>query len=111
MQKPRLLYDTECPVCSNFVRLIKRKISETDLEYYPSGKNATDFQYVNKNGIVYTGIIAIDKLSADFSQILDYMWMLPPAYKTKGLAVAYKVGSVVRTAVGKIKKSCNCGKH
>lgn len=111
MQTPRILYDYGCPVCSNFIRLVKRKIPVESLEYYPSGPEAKDFEYINQQGTHSFGTVAIDAMSKDFPQITDYMWMLPPAYKTAGLKVAYKIGSAVRKVVGKVKKGCNCGRH
>lgn len=104
--KPRLLYDGTCPVCINYIRLVKKKISPEDVDFMPSNGNLNDFQYVSKDNQVYQGNTAIDMMARDFPAILDYMWMLPEGYRTAGLKAAYAVGSAVRKV---IKKGCNCG--
>ena len=103
--KPRLLYDGTCPVCINYIRLVKKKISPEDVDFMPANGNLNDFQYVSKDNQVYQGSIAIDMMARDFPAILDYMWMLPEGYRTAGLKAAYAVGSAVRKV---IKKGCNC---
>lgn len=104
--KPRLLYDGTCPVCINYIRLVKKKISPEDVDFMPANGNLNDFQYVSKDNQVYQGSIAIDMMAREFPAILDYMWMLPEGYRTAGLKAAYAVGSAVRKV---IKKGCNCG--
>ena len=107
--KPQIYYDATCPICSNYIRLVKRKISESDVEYLPSGADARDFKYITESGTVFTGVSAIERMSSDFPSILDCMWMLPPSLKTVGLKAAYKVGSAVRRTIAKVKRGCNCG--
>ena len=110
MAKPRLIYDGNCPVCTNYIRLIRKKIPEDQLDYYPTGGMLDDFQYVNANNQVYQGNNAIQQLANDFPQILEYAWMLPSKYKVGALQTAYKVGSAVRKVYSKVKKGCGCGK-
>lgn len=109
MALPRIVYDSNCPVCSEYMRLVKRKIGDTKVEYYPSEGKASDFEYINANGKSFLGVAAIDAMAKDFPTIKDYMWMLPAEYKTAGLKIAYKVGSIVRKAIGVVRKGCNCG--
>lgn len=108
MAKPRLFYDGNCPVCTNYVRLIRKKITSDDVDFVPTGGMSDDFQYADAQGSVHQGNAAIDQFAKDFPSILDYVWMLPAQYKVSALKVAYKVGSTVRKA---LKRGCNCGKR
>jgi len=107
--KPKIYYDASCPVCSSYIRLIKTKVSEDVVDYLDAGSDAKDFKYTDANGSTYTGTMAIDRMSKDFPAILDFMWILPPSLKTKGLKAVYKASGVVRRTIAKVKKSCNCG--
>jgi predicted DCC family thiol-disulfide oxidoreductase YuxK len=109
MNKPRLFYDANCPVCTNYIRLVRKKIDINELDFVSSGGMYDDFQYVNKLNEVTQGNAAIDSLSKDFPTILDYVWMLPPQYKVSGLKAAYKVGSALRKVINSAR-GCNCGK-
>ena len=108
--KPQLFYDSNCPVCSEFKRLAERKLGDS-VEYVPIGANKSDFEYVDADGKKFAGAKAVEKLSADFPQVKDNVWILPEKLKVTGLKVAYKVGSVVRKAISKVHHGCNCGKH
>lgn len=110
MKKPQLFFDSDCPVCSEFKRLVSRKLGDS-VEYVAIGAYKSDFEYVDATGTKYAGAKAIEKLSADFPQIKDYVWILPEKLKVTGLKIAYKVGSVVRKAISKVHHGCNCGKH
>ncbi|MCQ2123247.1 MAG: hypothetical protein MJZ25_03600 [Fibrobacter sp.] len=114
MALPKIIYDSSCPVCSEYMRLVKNKISKTEtngpkVEYQSSDGQASDFEYITASGKSFQGVAAIDAMAKDFPVIKDYMWMLPSEYKTAGLKIAYKVGSVVRKVLGTVKKGCNCG--
>jgi len=104
--KARLVYDGTCPVCTNYIRLVRKKISPDDLDFLASSGNLNDFQYINVSNQMYQGNTAIEMMAKDFPAIMDYMWMLPANYKIAGLQAAYAVGSAVRKV---IKKGCNCG--
>lgn len=105
--KPRLFYDGTCPVCTNYVRLIRKKVTPDEIEFVSSGDMNDDFQYADKSGTLHQGNLAINAFAKEFPSILDYVWMLPPQYKVSGLKAAYAVGSAVRKVV---KKGCGCGK-
>lgn len=107
---PRIVYDATCPVCTNFMRMIRYKV-KNGAEYFPADKDATDFKYIDANGKSYLGDAAIDKMTEDFPAIKEYMFMLPEKYRVKGLKAVYKVASPVRKVIGAVKKGCNCGKH
>lgn len=110
-RRPQLYYDKTCPVCSNYVRMLKKKVSEEKMDYLAASQDAKDFKYVNSEGLAFTGLVAIDKLTADFPEIKDFMFMLPPSLRASGLKTAYKVASVARRTINKItRKGCNCGK-
>lgn len=106
--KPSMVYDSGCPVCQNYMLLVKHKVGES-MDYVKSDGAASDFQYRDASGKQYNGAKAIERLASDFPAVKDYMWMLPQEYKTAGLKVAYKVGSVIRKAVSVVRKGCNCG--
>lgn len=101
MVKARLVYDGTCPVCTNYVRLVRKKISPELLDFIPSTGNLNDFQYINSANQVYQGNTAIEILAKDFPEILDYMWMLPEKYKLAGLKTAVAVGGAIRKVIKK----------
>lgn len=107
MTKPKLIYDGNCPVCTNYIRLIRKKIMPDRLDFSATGTGLDDFRYINAREESFDGSLAIDQFAKDFPNVLDYVWMLPTKYKVAGLKAAYKVGSVVRKAIG---KGCNCNK-
>lgn len=110
MTKPKLIYDGNCPVCTNYVRLIRRKIMPDKLDFSATGGGLDDFRYVNAKEEVFDGSLAIDQFAKDFPNVLDYVWMLPAKYKIAGLKAAYKVGSAVKKAVSRTR-GCNCNKR
>lgn len=110
MSKPRLVYDGNCPVCTNYVRLVRHRVGEDKMEFLPTTSMLDDFQYINANNQVYQGNTAIEQMAKDFPEILQFMWMLPSKYKVAGLTAAYNVGSAVRKVYNKITKGCGCGK-
>lgn len=110
MALPRIVYDAKCPVCTNFMHMIRFKVKDR-AEYYPSEEGAKDFKYVDSTGKEYTGTTAIDKMASDFPEIKEYMFILPEKFRKAGLKAVYKVAGPVRKVIGVVKKGCNCGKH
>jgi len=108
--KAKLYFDGNCPVCTSYIRLLRKKLDETKIEIIPFQSSAKEFQYVSADGRVYAGNRAIEQLAKDFPAVTNYFWILPDKYKVKALQVAYKVGSVVRNAITPKKKGCGCGK-
>lgn len=109
MPKAKVIYDGNCPVCTTYMRLVKNKLGSEKVEYITSSETATDFEYTSLAGKSYFGTQAIAAMAKDFPAIKDYAWYLPEKYRTVGLQMQYKVGSVIRKAVGIVKKGCNCG--
>lgn len=109
MAKAKVIYDGNCPVCTTYMRLVKRKIGEDKVDYVTASETASDFEYVSLSGKTSLGTQAISEMAKDFPAIKDYAWYLPSKYRTAGLQMQYKVGSVIRKAVGVVKKGCNCG--
>jgi hypothetical protein len=107
--KARLFYDGNCPLCNNYVRMLRKKIDPNKIEYIPSNIKASEFQFVTSSNQVFNGTPAIEQLAKAFPEVLSYFWMLPDKYKVVGLKAAYKVGGIIRKAI-KRKKNCNCGK-
>jgi len=109
MKKARLYYDGSCPVCANYVRLIMKKVNTRQIEFIPTHDNSKEFQFITAENVAYTGTKAIEMLAANFPEILNYFWMLPPKFKVKGVKAAYKVGGVLRKIIKKKnKKGCGC---
>ena len=76
-----------------------------------AGSEAKDFKYTDANGNTYTGTTAIDRMAKDFPEILDFMWVLPPSLRLKGLKTVYKASGVARRTIAKVtKRPCNCGR-
>ena len=107
--KCRLYYDARCPICTNYVTVLKRKLSSTDVIFTPTTENMDDFKFSDENGNIYTGKDAIEKMAIRFPVLLDYFWMLPEKFRVDGLKAAYKVGSMARQVIKKVS-GCGCGK-
>ena len=109
MNKARLFYDGNCPICNNYVRLLQKKIDLNKIQFIPTKTSSAEFQFVTADNQVFNGKPAIDQLAKAFPQILGYFWMLPNKYRVIGLKAAYSVGNALRK-VAKRKKGCGCGK-
>ena len=105
----RLFYDANCPICNNYVRMLRKKINPNRIQYIPTSIKSSEFQFVTSDNRVFNGTPAIEQLAKAFPEVLSYFWMLPDKYKIIGLKTAYKVGGAIRKAI-KRKKNCNCGK-
>ena len=115
--KYRLYYDATCPVCTNFIKLLRKKINISKISILPSPTDAKDFQFVDLQGRVYSGDSAVEQLSIAFPKIKNFFWMLPDKYKLKALKAAYQVGSAVRNILPRTTPrtprhagGCGCGK-
>lgn len=107
---PTLYYDSSCPICSGFASLLKRKIASGLNFESLNDSSANEFKYLNKNGALLSGDIALDALLADFPQVEDYFWMLPKSMKKNAVKTVVSTASVIRQALNKVKP-CNCGKR
>lgn len=111
MAKPQLIFDDGCPICANYVRILKKKVSETVLDYIPDGSGLDEFRYINADGVIYEGSPAIDALSKDFDEVNQFFWILPQKYRTSALKLAYRAASVTRQAIKAVSRGgCGCGK-
>lgn len=111
MPKPQLIYDANCPICSNYIRLLKKKITSDRLEYVPDGSNLDDFRYINSDGVAFDGNAAIDELTKDFDEVNQFFWLLPQKYRTTALKAVYTASSAVRTVLkAATRGGCGCGK-
>lgn len=104
----KLYYDGGCPICNNYVKLLKRKLNVSQIQFIATTEKLDDFKFVTGTGKVYYGVDATKQLAKQFPKVLDYFWMLPEKYKTAALSIAYKAGSVVRAVLK--KAGCGCGK-
>lgn len=110
MALPRIIFDATCPVCTNFMHMIRAKVKDR-AEYYKADEGARDFKYVDAKGASYSGTAAVDKMATDFPEIGDYLFILPEKFRKAGLKAVYKVAGPIRKIIGSVKKGCNCGKH
>jgi hypothetical protein len=106
--KSKLYYDSGCPICNNYVKLLKKKLSTTQIQFIATSEPLDDFKFTTPSGETYYGVDATKQLAAQYPKVLDYFWMLPTKYKSSALTVAYKTGSVVRKILK--KTGCGCGK-
>lgn len=107
MSLPKLMYDQNCPICVNYIRMIRNKVGPERLEIVPGDTNAEDFTYVGADGQSYLGKAGIDKFAGDFPEVLSYFWMLPSKLKSTALNAAYQVGSAARNYFR--RRGCGCG--
>jgi hypothetical protein len=111
MAKPQLIYDANCPVCTTYIAVLKKKVSPSELEYIPNGDGLDDFQYINSDGITFDGNEAIDAFSADYPQIKHLFFMLPEKYRTLGLKALYAAAGAARNVYkAATRGGCGCGK-
>lgn len=103
----KLYYDSGCPICNNYVKLLKRKLDQRRVKFIGTTEKLDDFKYVTSNNKTYYGTEATKQLAKEFPVVLDYFWMLPEKYKTSALSIVYKAGSVVRTVLKKTGCGCN----
>lgn len=111
MPKPKLIYDANCPICANYTRLLKKKISPEKLDYVPDGDGLDEFRYINSNEVAFEGRPAIDELSKDFPEVNQFFWLLPQKYRTTALKAAYTAASAARSVLKTVTRGgCGCGK-
>lgn len=116
--KPTLIYDTTCPVCTNYKNFIKSRLGDR-LDYEPATPEQKDVHYRLSTGQVFAGVKAVERLTTDFPEIRDLNMLLPKRLRdmginipgkvpTSGLKTVYRVSSVVRKSYQTIRKGCNC---
>ena len=106
--KSKLYYDGGCPICNNYVKLLKKKLDQNHIKFISTSENLDDFKYISRTNKTYYGTEATKQLAKEFPIVLDYFWMLPSKYKTAALSIAYKAGSIARSVLK--KAGCGCSK-
>ena len=104
----KLYYDAQCPVCNNFVALIKAKVDQSKISFIPISAAETNFEVEMPDGRILVGNTAVNELANAFPSILNYFWMLPGILKKPALNLAVKAGSAIRSVAK--KAGCGCGK-
>lgn len=107
--KCKLYYDSGCPICTNYVSVLRRKLNPTDIQFIPATEKLEEFKFVLEDGSIYMGKAGIEKMAQRFPVLLDYFWMLPERLRVTGLQTAYKVGSAARKIIKSVS-GCGCGK-
>ena len=105
----RLIYDSLCPICTNYVNMLKRKLPPSDIQFVAAQEKLDDFKFILDDGSSYSGKTAVEVMAKRFPVLLDYMWLLPEKMRIGGLKAAYAVSSAARTVLKKVK-GCNCGR-
>ena len=105
----KLYYDAQCPVCNNFIALIKAKVDHSKISFIPQTTSENNFKVELPNGTTLLGNAAINELANAFPAILNYFWMLPGILKKPALNLAVKAGSAIRNVIKKTS-GCGCGK-
>ena len=109
-----LYYDSDCPICSTLVKVLKSKLPGNRITFapLPQTEEVNEIRLSESDtGIVYTGTDAIEKLRGVFPAMDSYFWMIPKALRGGALQASYKAVSKVRKVYKKTTKShgCNCG--
>lgn len=106
-----LYYDSKCPVCSAFARILKNKLNSNKIQIVPLLDNSNDFKLKVPRGDIFVGKSAIDILLKDFPEIKSFYWMLPESFRGGAVKATISVASKVRNITNKItRRPCNCGK-
>lgn len=109
MSKCSLYYDGNCPICTNYVGILRRKLNPIDIQFIKATEPMDDFKFILDDGSIFYGKEAIAKMANRFPVLLDYFWMLPDKFKLSGLQSVYKASSIARAVIKKVG-GCNCGK-
>ena len=111
MEKPVLIYDGNCFICSNYVRLLKMYIPADKLDYEAMTGDSDEVSFKSSDGTIYQGQEAVDMLAKEVPETLSYFGMLPYRYRQSALQTAYNIGSAVRSIIKRVSGGgCNCGK-
>ncbi len=108
----KLYFDSECPVCTSFVKLLKKKLDTNQIEYLPieNPDEIKEFRFIAFDN-EFHGKEAIDELSRHFPEVLSYFWILPPQYRKNAAKKMYgfagKIRSLYRIIVGRGCRKCN----
>lgn len=96
---PRLYYDSGCPVCRSFAKLLDKHLKGA-VELIPmeeeSASQAREFRLETSEGHSLYGEQAVHELARLEPRIEEYFWMLPPSYRGKALVRTYKFGNWLR---------------
>jgi len=93
----RLYFDSHCPLCSSFAKLLQKHLSgEVEVVPLLQGEGAKDFKLELPTGEFLYGKEAIDALEKEVPKIKDFFWMLPDVYRGKALRKTYAFGKFLR---------------
>jgi hypothetical protein len=105
-----LYYDSNCPVCKSFVKLLEKQSSLDNLSFNQiSDEKLLEYKefYVQDGEKIFIGKEAINYLADFYPSIKDIFWILPPEYRKGALHKSYKMASWFRRwFLG--KKDCDC---
>ncbi|NLB62748.1 MAG: hypothetical protein GX801_01400 [Fibrobacter sp.] len=103
-----LKYDSECPLCNSFAKLLKRKLAGEavllEAMAATEAKHATEFELVTPQKTLL-GKEAVEYLAEEFPQIKDIFWMLPDSYKTRAVIKSYSLAQKFRR---RWRRNCDC---
>ena len=107
MSKDELYFDSGCPVCRSFAKLLQKHLSdEVEIIPLPQGEQAKEFKLVS-NGEVLYGKEAIERLEREVPRIKDFFWMLPDSYRGKAVYKTYALGRFIRRLSKLFGRKCD----
>lgn len=107
-----LYYDSNCPICSSFARLLKGKLDRTRINVVALASDASDFKLKTPRGAEYVGKEALDILLREFPEVKSFFWMLPTGMRSNAVKATVSVAKSARNLIGSLtKRPCNCGKR
>jgi hypothetical protein len=91
----KLYFDSNCPVCRSFAKLLQKHLSG-EVEIIPFSEQAEDFKLELAGGKTLYGKEAIKILEKEIPKIKDFFWMLPGSYRGKAIYKTYAFGKFLR---------------
>lgn len=105
---PILYYDDSCPVCRQFKKHIETK-KKNPLLFKDIGTSATNFKYVDSDGLVHVGKVALRRLIKDFPEVVGALQILPESWRFVISNKILEVASILRDVNKKIARKGDCG--
>lgn len=108
---PVLHYDQSCPVCRTFAKAVQKLVPPGGIELRPieNPEDSKDFRFTDALGMDHYGNDAVKALYESFPSTASAFAFLPDKYQEMALQLVYKVGSLMRTVVNRVRnKGCGC---
>ena len=107
--KPKIFYDAECFICSNYIRFLKIYTPSDKLDYEPMTEKSDNFIYQSIDGTLYYGHDGIDKLMAEVPETTSSFDMVPYWVRHRTAHALYTLGGAARAIIKRVGGGC-CGR-